>query len=353
MTEYNKIRLADFYFKYFLVLAFFTSVFYWFQGDLISWGRLLVLLILPLPIVWRNKRKPEKKLPTSHFEVLGIVGALVLPGTFEQGFHANVVICSCFCLASVFLCFLNKYLRGRYIVLYCNPSVSEETKRRAGHYQRRPLAGLVIMGSAVLFLVVVVWLFMPEMQRKPSERMNREQQEQDNIVEEKSNKVKEDIQEKMKEEQEKATNNLWLQLLRYVVTFAVVAGGVLVIVYVLFRLVLFVLGRGRKIFYDYQEQVEKKTEWEEITRLVPVVKHHLEFSDGWDGKVRKAFYRTVKKGAGVQGVNVSLTPEELHKEYLSMSNRDELLTRLYEKARYADESVKEEEWKQWEEVRKS
>lgn len=353
MTEFNKIRLADFYFKYFLVITFLTSIFYWFQGDLISWGRLFLVLILPLPIVWRNKRKQEEKLPVSHFEILGFVGGLVIPGTFTQGMHVNVVVCGCFYVAAVFLCFLNKYLRGRYMVLHRNPSVSEETKMRAGRFQRRPLMKLAIMGSAVLLLLLVVSQFTPEMQWQPGERTNREQQEQDNMVEEVSDKKTEDIQEKLQEEQEKAANSPWLQFLRYVVSFAIVVLGILVIAYVLFRFALYLMRRHRKVTYEYQEQVEEKSDFEEITRLVPVAKHSMEFLPGRDGQIRKAFYQSVQRGAGKQKVDRTLTPVELHRKYLRESSRDELLTSLYEKARYANTSVSEEEWKKWEEVRKS
>lgn len=353
VTEFNKIRLADFYFKYLLVITFLTSIFYWFQGDLISWGRLLLVLILPLPIVWRNKRKQEEKLPVSHFEILGIVGALILPGTFSQGMHVNAVLCGCFYVAAVFLCFLNKYLRGRYLVLHRNPSASEETKMRAGRFQRRPLMKLVIMGSVVLLLLLVVSIFAPEMQWQSSERTNREQQEQDNRVEEASNKKEEAVKEKLLEEQEKAANNPWLQLLRYVIIFVVVVLGIFAIAYVLFRFVLYLMRRRRPITYEYQEQVEEKSDFEEITRLIPVVKHSAEFLPGRDGQIRKAFYLSVQRGAGKQKVDRTLTPMELRRKYLRESSRNELLTSLYEKARYAKTSVSEEEWKKWEEVRKS
>ena len=48
MIERNKMRMVTFYACYFVVLAIGTSLFNWFDVcDLLSWLRLLVVLILP------------------------------------------------------------------------------------------------------------------------------------------------------------------------------------------------------------------------------------------------------------------------------------------------------------------
>lgn len=82
---------------------------------------------------------------------------------------------------------------------------------------------------------------------------------------------------------------------------------------------------------------------EEHIRLVPVAKREKKFPAGNDGFVRKAFYKQIQAGAQKNSVPCSQTPQELKETYLSGEKADEYLTQLYEKARYAKESVETEE----------
>lgn len=350
MTEFNKMKITHFYYNYLLGVCLFTSIFNWFNGDLFSWLRLCLLLFVPLPIAWRSNRKTEERLPTSHFSALVLTGIFVIPGTIGNGETANIMACCCIFIVALFLFFLNKYLRGRYTILHCNPSVSEETKRRTGRLQRKPLLILSLVGGAGLLLFVLLSIMMPRIEWEPRERSHREQQEQDNMMEERQDVKRSEVQRKVQEEQEKASDNFWLLLLRYAITFAVVTMGALAIVYAVFRLILYIMKHRRKLIYEYEELVDERTDLEEITRLVPVVKKAMVFPDGWDGKIRRAFYESVRKGAGKQSINCSLTPRELHREYMSETEQDECLTRLYEKARYAEDSISGEEWETWIEI---
>ncbi len=350
MTEFNKMKITHFYYNYLLVVCLFTSIFNWFIGDLFSWLRLFLLLFVPLPIAWRNNRRTEERLPTSHFSSLVLAGIFVIPGTMGNGGTANIMACCCIFIVALFLFFLNKYLRGRYTILHCNPSVSEETKRRAGRMQRKPLLILSLVGGAGILLFILFSAMMPGMEWEPRGRSHREQQEQENTLKEKQDVKRSEIQRKVQEEQEKASDNFWLRLLRYVVIFAVVVMGALAIVYAVYRLILYLMKYRRKLIYEYEELVDEETDFDEITRLVPVVKKAMVFPDGWDGKIRRAFYESVRKGAGKKSINCSLTPRELHREYMSETEQDECLTRLYEKARYAEDSISREEWGTWIEI---
>lgn len=350
MTEFNKMKITHFYYNYLLLLCFFTFIFNWFNGDLFSFLRLFLLLFVPLPIIWRNVRGKEEKLPIGRFLPLVLAGLFLIPATMQKDRVVNVILCCCFYAAALFLYFANKYLRGRYTILHCNPSVSEETKKRAGRMQRKPLFQLLFIGIVALVLFTFLTMVMPEMgARRPVKKSNREQQEQDNTFD-KVDTNRTEIQRKMKEEQEKAADNFWLQLLRYVITFAIVVIGIFAIVYAVFRLILYLIRHRRKLIYEYEEQVDEKTDVEEITRLVPVVKRAVSFPDGWDGKIRRAFYESVRKGAGRQSVDRALTPRELQREYMDETERGECLTALYEKARYAKDSVSGEEWQMWTEI---
>lgn len=273
MTEFNKMKMTHFYYNYSLLLCFFSSIFNWFNGDLFSWLRFLLLLFVPLPVVWRNYRKKEERLPASQFLPLVLMGLFLIPATVQKERIVNTILCCCLFAASLFLYFANKYLRGRYTILHCNPSVSEETKKRAGRMQRKPLFKMFFISAVALVLFIFLTVMMPEMEHHGSDRRtNREQQEQDNTRETKPDTNRSEMQRRMQEEQEKAADNFWLQLLRYVITFAIVVVGIFAIVYAVFRLVLYLLKCRRKLIYEYEEQVDEKTDLEEITRLVPVVK---------------------------------------------------------------------------------
>lgn len=352
MTEYNKMRLTKFYCYYMIAVTIFSSLFRWFQGDLTSWLRLLLILVVPLPIVWRNERGKEEKMPGCHQEFLGAGGLLALPGTFDWDGDLHVIVCCLFFVASIILCYVNQYLQKRYTVLYCNPSVSEETRKRANRLQRRPLITMSAIAGGVLILLMLIMMLMPEIDYKPSERTDQERQEQDNMVERAPEERTNEVLEKIREEQEEASDNFWLMLLRYIITYAIIVMVALAVAYAMFRFIIFLMNRRRKVAYEFEERIEEESNLEEITRLQPVVKAQVKFPSGRDGQIRRAFYKSVRRGAGARSVDRALTPEELHKEYLRETPRDERLTALYEKARYARESISEEDWEQWEEVNK-
>lgn len=353
MTEYNKIRICGFYSQYCIALALFTSLFYWFQGDLVSWARFLLLVVLPLPFVWRQKPKDEKKHRIFRFEVLLIISVFTIPGTLDQGLNGNAIVCGVFCLASFFFAMATMYLNRRYTVLHCNPCVSDETKKRAGKSQRRSLLFFSVMEGVILLFLVAAAVQMPDMYSVRKQQVNREQQKQDNAEDERSDTKKGEIEEKFREEQEKTSHNIWLQIVKYIITTVVVIGGVLAIVYAVFCFVRSLLKRKQKNLCEYKEEIEQQTEWQEITRLVPVVKDKKQFEKGWRGKIRKEFYHWVKKGAGDQTVDQSMTTEELLEQYMEDSQITSMLVDLYKKARYSEEELDEKSWKEWQEVQKS
>ena len=148
-----------------------TSLFNWFDVyDLLSWLRLLVVLILPFFILWRSKEKKTeeesekgKKFHQQLFGVLVFIGFLVSPGTLFSEDADNFWLCSFFYGAAICLCFVGEYLRGRYLLLYCNPSVSDETRKRSRVNLRKQLVQMVIVGALALIFLLVLSRFEPEM----------------------------------------------------------------------------------------------------------------------------------------------------------------------------------------------
>lgn len=353
MTEQNKMRILAFYYNYLIVLSVITSIFYWFDGDTAaSWLRLLLLLGVPVLILWRSKErqqevaKEERQLPVCHFEFLIIAGIVAVPGSLLNENQANFWLCCAFYGAAVVIYFFCKYIRGRYLVFYRNPSVSKETRKRAGQSMRRSLGGLALAGLAVFLLLILVSQVTPEAPIPKRERTNAEQQEQDNVFDTAANQQNE-MRDALRETQEQAQENLFLVILRYLLTFAIIAATVLALAYGLVRFILTLLGRRRRTRLEFEEVVVEDNDTEELTRLVPVRRAAPVFPGGNDGRVRKEFYREIRRRAGEQKISPAQTPLELRENYLGENRKEELLTELYEKARYAEDSVTDEELRKW------
>ena len=122
----------------------------------------------------------------------------------------------------------------------------------------------------------------------------------------------------VRQQQEEQKGNFWLTLLRYTVLIVLIVAVVILAAYGIFKLICYLVFHRKKPSYEFVEQVTITKEDEEHIRLVPVAKREKQFPAGNDGFVRKA-------------------------TYLSGEKADEYLTQLYEKARYAKESVETEE----------
>lgn len=353
MTEQNKMRILAFYYNYFIVLSVITSIFYWFDGDTVaSWLRLLLLLGVPVIILWRSKErqrevaKEERQLPACHFEFLVIAGIVAAPGSILNENLANFWLCCSFYGGAIVIYFFYKYIRGRYLVFYRNPSVSSETRQRAGQSMRRSLGELALIGLVVFIILLLVSQAAPEIHVQKKEKTNTEQQEQDNVFDtaaSQQNKMRDALREK----QEEAEENLFLVILRYMLTIVILAMVALTLIYGMIRLVLFFWGRRHRTLLEFEEVVVTSNGTEEFTRLVPVRRAAPDFPGGNDGRIRKEFYREVRRQAGEQEIPPAQTPMELRENYLGGNRKDELLTELYEKARYGKDSVTEEEIRKW------
>ena len=147
----------------------------------------------------------------------------------------------------------------------------------------------------------------------------------------------------VRQQQEEQKGNFWLTLLRYTVLIVLIVAVVILAGYGIFKLICYLVFHRQKPSYEFVEQVTITKEDEEHIRLVPVAKREKQFPAGNDGFVRKAFYKQIQAGAQKNSVPCSQTPQELKETYLSGEKADEYLTQLYEKARYAKESVETEE----------
>lgn len=356
MTERQKLRIISFYFNYLIVLSAFTSIFYWFDvSQPISWLRLVLLLGVPVPILWRSKErqreeeKKENKLPAYHFAFAIIACIIGSPASILNEKQDNFWLCCLFFASAIALYLLGEYIRGRYLLLYCNPSVSAETKRRSGKNMKKYLLEMAVAGMVVLLLLLIFVSYEPEISWQDKPKTNTAQQETDHGPDPVGNGAKE-RQGKIQEEQEDREQNVFLQALRYVLLIAIIAMGAAAVCYGLFRLLFYLIKGRRKTVWEFTEIQTEKRDDEEYTRLVPVVKGEVRFPAGNDGKIRRQFYKEVRRQAGDHEIVRSKTPVELKEAYFEPNEKETVLTELYEKARYARESVTAEEIRSWEKM---
>lgn len=196
----------------------------------------------------------------------------------------------------------------------------------------------------ILFLVSVPWSEPEFSQEKP--KTNTAQQETDRAPDYAGRK-REQRQAKIKEEQEKKGQNIVLLILRYLVLAAIVVMGIAAVCYGVFRFLFYLIRGRRRAVWEYEEIPVEEHDNETYTKLVPVVKPEVGFPGGNDGKIRRQFYREIRRRAAGREIFRSYTPLELKEAYLDATEKEEMLTGLYEKARYADCPVSDEEISQW------
>lgn len=350
MKEYRFMKLLVVYYNYLLVLTFLTSCFFWFDASMKSFLQLVVLLVLPYLVsklklflhIGKEKQEVERTGICYGSEWVGI-GILASPGAIVSERTENSFLCCILFIAALGVYLFWRYYRGKYLVLYRNPSVSANTRKRAQERIQNPLIKLVAVGAVLVIFIFVVANFVPELQipnvnqerkvEEPKEKIKNTpspQAEMNNTLQEKSEEGKEN------------DSIVWL-IIRYAALVLIVLTVIAGVFFVLFQIMMVLMGFRRTESCEYHERMVEKTDNEEYSELIPVARKEVSFPSGNDGKVRKLFYRAVRKGAGSKRVENSRTPQELQEKYLLQEKDSELLTELYEKARYSPETVTDEE----------
>ncbi len=349
MTEYNKLYILRFYYHYLLILTVVTSLFFWFQGDAASFAFAVLLLVLPCVFLFHLKREKEEKLPGCHPGFLVLAAMVATPGTIVYEGDPNVYICLLFYTLAAVAVMGNHYIKRRYYVLYCNPSVTEETRISAGKLRKKTLWRMGLFTGTAMFACVFLFMSMPEMQLQKQEKKTT-QEEKKKIEPVRRTEKKSDVQKKIQEENEKATGNFWLQLLRYFCILILLILAALLVVYGIVCLIRRLLHRKKKVIVEYEEQSEKTTPFQDVISLVPRVRNKEMFSGGRGGQIRKTFYRYVRKGAGKESIDASLSPREMNQRYLADGEKENYLVHLYERVRYMNDEISDEDWEQWQRI---
>lgn len=343
----KRCRFLAFLYYELLILGVVTSLVHWFDaGDVYSYGRFVFFVFVPILFYrhfYKKEKREERKVASCHVGALVLAGLFMMPGTILEAADDSFWLCSIFYLAAIVVGFAGEYWRGQYLVVGCNPSVSEETKRRINVNRKKDWIPFYAAGILTVLLLFVAAGYKPEWNFERDSKEKAAVEETKEKEEPAAGPESQSRESVVRQQQEEQKGNFWLTLLRYTVLIVLIVAVVILAAYGIFKLICYLVFHRKKPSYEFVEQVTITKEDEEHIRLVPVAKREKKFPAGNDGFVRKAFYKQIQAGAQKNSVPCSQTPQELKETYLSGEKADEYLTQLYEKARYAKESVETEE----------
>lgn len=354
MKEYRFIRLLVDYYNYLLLLTLLSN-FIWFDSSLEAFLWLGILLVIPYLIskarqfLHLGEKKQERAVEedserrlTCHVGLLIGIGILATSATVTSERPEHLFLCCLFYIAAIGVFFFWRYYSGKYLVLYRNPSVSKNTRTRAERRIQNSLVRLALIGAAAVVFIFIVASLVPEVQITPISTESTPEPERKE-KEERKDPVAVSQTERPRMPEEQREDSILLLIVRYIAWVLVVVFAVIGILLLLFKVVMFFMGMRNRGEYEYYELLEEKTDNEEYARLIPVIRKGISFPAGNAGKVRRAFYKAVKKGADGSRIENSHTPYELREKYLTEKEDSEFLTELYEKARYSEDEVSDRE----------
>lgn len=260
-------------------------------------------------------------------------------------------------LFSVFAVYLYAdYFHEKYLTMYANPSVSAETIRRFEKNTWRVLRKkAAVFGGIVLFLLLLA----SNIETTKVEQQEWQQRPQKSAEQKSSTKVVKEKKNKAKEVAEKAQRGpfweMFGKVLLYVMKVVMILLLVLGIVGVVFLLIRKFLSIRLPSFEPVSREERVSGGNDEYTSLRPQNRRRAVFPADNNGRIRKIFYRYIRKGAK-EKVDVSLTARELARQYgagleTGMTDGEEILVALYEKARYSGKMCVDEEVERVKEVK--
>lgn len=237
------------------------------------------------------------------------------------------------------------YFHEKYLTMYANPSVSEETIRRFEQNTWRALRKKAMVFGGVVLVLLVIALNMPtayvEQERIQQKPQTETTQETRKVVKERKERAKE-----VAEQAKKERGPFWemvLKVLLFVMRVVIVVLFVLAIVGIVYLIIRKFLSVKIPAFAPVQKEKRRVEGGDEYIPLQPRTREKAVFPSDNNGVIRKRFYQYIRKGAKGR-VDVSLTPKELAKQY--GTREESILVTLYEKARYSGKMCRDEEVEQ-------
>lgn len=356
MKEYRTMRMLVFYYLYILVLMAFTGYIHWFHADLFSSIILIVLLGVPYlagKFLYRDKalikQMENRKGAVCHKEFFGVFFALSFWGVLGSDITPNYVLYCLLACAGYGIDLFSRYFSGKYLTLYCNPSVTKTTRMRAESGNRKSFLKIFVISLLTGVFLTAVIISVPDVGRQNVQIEWKKREKEKNKVQQQSPAIHNPVQKELSQ-LPKVEESIAARIIRYILLLTVAFGIVFILIFFLLKLYSFLFHRRRKgISHEYQERLVLTKENEEYVELVPVVRKQRHFPDGNNGKIRRKFYQRVRRGAGKKSVNLFFTPQELGEHYLKSGEGSSYLITLYEKARYSQNSVTDEEIRRLEE----
>lgn len=317
-------------------------------------------LILRFRMKYRIKKKKEKKREKKNnalFMALILVISFVYMAPAEDSWGYQIDTLGALLLYGTLLsCFAVSlyagYFQEKYLTMYTNPCVSEETIKRFEENTAFALRkkGIVFGGILLILLIIMSGINTTGVEYKTQRPLPPEVSQSDSTkVEEKNERLRE-IEEKEKENLSPLREFL-LRLLRMLMKIIIILLAVLGIVGVVFLIL-------KKLFSVKLPAIspvrhERRRVTSGIDEYIPLETERwskAEFPADNNGKIRKCFYRYIRKRAK-QEVDVSLTACELVQRYgagedLPLDDKQKELVACYEKARYSGKKCSAQEAEQ-------
>lgn len=238
------------------------------------------------------------------------------------------------------------YYHEKYLTMYENPCVTEETIQR---FQKNTFLALkkslmitaIVAGLVVLFVceALATRVEYGEPIAKSPEVSQEEREEKEEIARSKKESLRQ-IDNQIQEEQTpfwKMLMQLLMRVMKVIIILLAII-GVIVSIYFIFRK-LFSLNVPELHSVEGKDEDEADGMDEYISLRPRVSGKKYDFPSDNNGRIRKYFTNYMKKKAKNQ-IDMSLTAKELATEYLAkesgfVSDGDKTVVKIYEKARYS------------------
>lgn len=310
----------------------------------------VLYLLIRSQINYGRKKKEMSRDERCHgmFGAVALAAAMLFPVQAADGGYivwidilGTVLIgCGLFSIFAVYL--YAGYYYEKYLTMYENPCVSEETIRRFEQNTAAVLKKKAVVFAAVLAVICAVlsMLLSVQTERVPEKREIPKVEQKKTDTPGAVDRVRERLREKTEKEEKDPAWEMFLFILRKVVWVIVVLLallGAFLVIFFIFRRILSLQPLRLTDVVKKEDIFEEGTD--EYIPLRPVYREREKFPSDNNGKIRRYFYHYVRKKAGGD-VDISLTPFELAETYGTegsgqLSEGEREAVSIYEKARYS------------------